>query len=182
MLTLTNFKAYTPEDPAKLEMHQTLSIVFVRCNEGVDWYDAVSMFKPETVKIVFNWETGIIRYATTDASTIDAENYSVAEIEENGQDLRGLQGKVFNPSTRQISERIFTEEELAEQATLKAKALQAEATAKITPLTFAKELGMITDEESAYLLNLQRYVVYLNRISSQDGYPKEIQWPELPTE
>lgn len=182
MLTLTNFKAYTPEDPAKLQLHETLSIVFVRCDQGVDWYDAVTMFQPDTIKIVMDWNTGVIRYATKDASTIDAENYSVTEIEDAGQDLRELQGKVFNYNSKKITERVLTDAELKAQATAKVASLQSQANNKITPLLYAKDLEMITDEESVYLKNLQRYVVNLNRVASQKGYPVTIDWPILPTE
>ena len=182
MLTLTNFKAYTPEDPDKLQLHETLSIVFVRCDQKVDWYDAVAMFQPDTIKIVLDWNTGIIRYATKDASTIDAENYSVTEIEDAGQDLRDLQGKVFNYSNKKITERVYTDAELAVQAKAKIASLQSQASNKITPLLYAKDLDMITDEESAYLTNLQRYVVTLSRVTAQKGYPAVIDWPVLPTE
>lgn len=181
-MILTNFKLYTPVDEYKLRLQTELSIEFLRSGEGVDWYDAVAMFQPDTIKLVFDWDTGVIRNVSKDASTLyPSGNASVAEIVDAGQDLSELFGKVFIPRTGKVVDRVFTDAELAEQATLKSAALQREANALVTPLQFAKELDMITEEESVYLKELQRYVVLLSRVASQEGYPKQIEWPVLPT-
>ncbi len=49
----------------------------------------------------------------------------------------------------------------------------------IKPLEFARDLGDITEQELEDLKNLQKYVVLLNRVKLQEGYPEKIEWPEL---
>lgn len=56
----------------------------------------------------------------------------------------------------------------------------AYATQQIAPLQDAVDLGMATPEEEALLKAWKLYRVQLNRIEQQPGYPREIQWPELP--
>lgn len=181
-MILTNFKLYTPVDEFKLHLQNELSIEFLKSTEGVDWYDSVPMFKSDTIKLVFYWDTGVIRNASRDASTLyPSGGASVAEIKDDSQELSDIIGKVFIPRTSKIVDRVFTDAELAEQATQQSASLQREANTLITPLQFAKELDMITEDESAYLKELQRYVVLLSRVASQEGYPRQIEWPVLPT-
>lgn len=68
------------------------------------------------------------------------------------------------------------------QASEKIRSLQETAVALITPLQYAKDLEMATEDELAYLKNLQVYVVKLNRVPLQKDYPYTIDWPTLPTE
>ena len=181
MTILTNFTPYTPEAPEKLELQKVLGITFLRSKEGVDWYEAPPLFAEDTIKLLFDWDTGVIFYAHMDVTTFYPEYASIAEIPNEGQDLTTLKGMVFTPRTKQITERVLTTAELAEQAENRASILKAEANEAITPLQYAKELDMISEDEAAYLKELQRYVVLLHRVTSQEGYPRDIVWPEMPT-
>ncbi len=62
-------------------------------------------------------------------------------------------------------------------------------TNRISTLNDAIELEEATPEEvaelpirQAQLLNWKRYAIYLGRVTSQEGWPLEVEWPVQPTE
>lgn len=56
----------------------------------------------------------------------------------------------------------------------------AEASVMIAPLQDAVDLQDATESEMKMLTDLKRYRVALNRIELQEGFPKNIAWPQLP--
>ncbi|MEY0175620.1 tail fiber assembly protein [Providencia rettgeri] len=60
----------------------------------------------------------------------------------------------------------------------KKQSLLAEANNAIAPLQYAQNLGISTAEESASLVDWQKYSVYLNRIDT--SLAPDIDWPEKP--
>lgn len=48
------------------------------------------------------------------------------------------------------------------------------------PLLSAKDLGISTPDERVRLAEWQRYLVDLNRIEKQPGFPLTITWPQAP--
>ena len=58
--------------------------------------------------------------------------------------------------------------------------LRAQAEAAIAPLQDALDLDEATDAETALLKEWKRYRVALNRLSEQQGYPTDIDWPDPP--
>lgn len=182
MTILTNFKQYTPKDPAKLELSNELGVVFILSDEGVDWYESQEIFNKDDLKIVFNKKTGEIISFSKDVSALWPLGSCVADIPVDQVPANNdFTDKVFDIRSYSIKDKVYTPAELQRLAERKVVDLQSTATALITPLTYAKDLDMITDEESAYLKNLQRYVVSLSRVASQEGYPATIEWPILPT-
>lgn len=183
MTILTNFKVYTPEDPADFALMEEHNVIFLKSAEGVDWYKSQSLFKPDLLKIIFDWKTGIIFGAHKDVTTLPSpEGACVADVDyDPNTSVEDLLDKIFDPYTGKIKDRVYTETEIKAQIKDKIARLQSDAALLITPLQYAKDLDMLSDDEAAYLKELQRYVVYLSRVTSQEGYPDAIEWPELPT-
>lgn len=73
-----------------------------------------------------------------------------------------------------------TAEELRAEALAQRDGLMAAATARMTPLKYAVELGVATDAEEATLTAWKHYCVDLNRIEQQAGFPEHIDWPSTP--
>ena len=182
MTILTNFKIYTPEDKDRLELQESLNVLFLKSQEGVDWYECQELFKNDKLKIVFDKQSGRISSVAKDVSGLWPINACVADIEDDSiSTLEGFKGKIFDIRTGKIKDRVVTRAELISDATSKISSLQNEVSQLMAPLQAAKELDMMTDEEAAYLKELQRYLVYLSRVTSQEGYPTNIEWPVLPT-
>lgn len=80
----------------------------------------------------------------------------------------------------------WIKDEIAEQSALRDAALiqrdelLAQATEKIAPLQDAVDLEEATEQETALLKEWKKYRIALNRIESQSGFPKEIDWPTAP--
>ena len=62
----------------------------------------------------------------------------------------------------------------------KVKTLTQEATAKIQILNDAYELGIATDKEKTKLTEWKTYRVLLSRVSEQETYPLNIEYPVKP--
>ena len=71
-----------------------------------------------------------------------------------------------------------SKEQLIAEAEQQKQSLLAEANNAIAPLQYAENLGIATAEESASLVDWQKYSVYLNRIDTSTA--PDIDWPEKP--
>jgi hypothetical protein len=182
MTILINFQEYTPTEEDKVKLQDEVGVIFLKCDQGVDWYDSFSAFDANKLKIVFDTKTGVIVQTGVDITALWPNGYSIADVEnEINVKPDDLKGKVFNIRAGKIVDRVYTKAEQKLIADSKISSLQKEASNLMAPLQAAKELDMMTEEESAYLKELQRYLVYLNRVTSQEGYPTNIEWPILPT-
>lgn len=65
-------------------------------------------------------------------------------------------------------------------ATYEIQQLLSVANEKIAPLQDAVDLGMATDSETASLTKWKTYRVLVNRVTSQSGFPTNIDWPVIP--
>lgn len=68
--------------------------------------------------------------------------------------------------------------EMQQQARLTALLKQAATT--MAPLEDADTLGIISEAEREQLTAWQRYRVTLYRLPQSDGWPTEVNWPEMP--
>ncbi|MGB5954969.1 tail fiber assembly protein [Pseudomonas sp.] len=75
---------------------------------------------------------------------------------------------------------IAAAEQLLAHVTAETARLRAVADSAIAPLQDAVELEEATEAEAALLKEWKRYRVALSRLSEQEGYPNEIDWPALP--
>ncbi|WP_272574185.1 tail fiber assembly protein [Providencia sp. PROV259] len=71
-----------------------------------------------------------------------------------------------------------SKEQLIAEAEQQKQSLLAETNNAIAPLQYAENLGIATAEESASLVDWQKYSVYLNRIDTSTA--PDIDWPEKP--
>ncbi|WP_336844554.1 tail fiber assembly protein [Providencia rettgeri] len=71
-----------------------------------------------------------------------------------------------------------SKEQLIAEAEQQKQSLLAEANNAIAPLQYAENLGIATAEESASLIDWQKYSVYLNRIDT--SLAPDIDWPQKP--
>ncbi|MGO2335560.1 tail fiber assembly protein [Providencia sp.] len=69
-------------------------------------------------------------------------------------------------------------EQLIAEAEQQKQSLLAEANNAIAPLQYAENLGIATTEESASLVDWQKYSVYLNRVDTSTA--PDINWPIKP--
>lgn len=69
---------------------------------------------------------------------------------------------------------------LVRDAQAKRSSLLAAAAVRIGPLQDAIDLDDSSDAERELLTALKRYRVALNRIELQEGFPKNIAWPQMP--
>lgn len=72
----------------------------------------------------------------------------------------------------------ISKEQLIQEAEQQKQSLLAEANNAITPLQYAENLGIATAEESASLVDWQKYSVYLNRVDT--SLAPDIDWPIKP--
>ncbi|MEY0767369.1 tail fiber assembly protein [Providencia huaxiensis] len=72
-----------------------------------------------------------------------------------------------------------SKEQLIAEAVQQKQSFLAEANKAIAPLQYAENLGIATAEESALLVDWQKYSVYLNRIDT--SLAPDIDWPKKPS-
>ncbi|ENC2999043.1 tail fiber assembly protein, partial [Escherichia coli] len=88
-MIIKNLKHYTPEKP------DVPGAMYLKSEDGQDWYECQSLFSAETLKLVYD-SNGIITSISKDVSMLWPVNQSVAEVadtEENRKaDISGRWG------------------------------------------------------------------------------------------
>lgn len=171
MITLKNFQIY------KSTLHSGSSVLFLKDESGLDWYESQAGFSEETLKFVYD-SNGIIISFDYDVSKLWPVGHSVAEISASevpaGLDISG--GWVFDGKV--ITTRVYSSAEYVLQAEAERESSMALAAAAIAPLQDAVDIGDATDEERASLQGWKKYRVALNRLDLTAA--PDIQWPEIP--
>ncbi|EJB3408890.1 tail fiber assembly protein [Salmonella enterica] len=177
MNVFKNFRVSTQLTPVQQKLKDSLSIEFCEDEKGVDWYVCREQFSADTLKFSFN-NDGVIFCATTDACAMgNPVGLSVAEIAPaDVPDDFGFPYNAWVYSDGKIQPRIYTDEELKRQAENKKTQLLAVASAVISPLQDAVDLGEATDDETAQLKAWKKYRVLVNRVDTSNPV-----WPEQPT-
>lgn len=177
----TNFKKYTPKDPALQELIEIENVMFLICDQGFDWYELRDgILSNDKMKVVFDSQQRIV-FWNTDSTLLCPEDLSIAEVDFEITSFEDIRDKVLDLDTLTLKDVEYTREQLIAKVATEIKNKQETAVALITPLQYAKDLEIATDEEIAELKELQIYVVKLNRVPLQETYPFEIDWPVLPT-
>ena len=125
---------------------------------------------PKTVE-----QDNIIRYVEKDVTAIRPDGLSVVEVADITANRRAdISGNwMFKDGT--VIKRIYTAEELQQQAENRKARLLADAESVILPLERAVRLNMATDEERSRLEAWERYSVLVSRVD-----PANPEWPEMP--
>ncbi|MEH0032988.1 tail fiber assembly protein [Citrobacter freundii] len=182
------FTRYHPVEGEQAELAEKHNVMFLRAEDGTDWYEAQKKFATDTMKLVIEDE-GIIRSFSRDITTLWPVDKSVAEVAfTTSFDDVWIDGG-WQYRDGKVSPRVYTQAELVEQAERKKSSLLAEAMAAIAPLERAVKLDIATSDEIASLEVWERYSVMVNRVDTSKpewptppdtSKPLEIVWPEVP--
>lgn len=177
MMHLKNIVAGNPKTPEQYQLTKKFGVVWLFDEDGQNWYEKQKQFSVDTLKIVYD-KNNIIVGINKNVSAINPEGYSVVELPDITANRRAdVSGRwMFNGE--QVSKRIYSPEELRQQAEAKKVKLLEEAEAVITPLARAVKRDIATDEERKRLETWELYSVMVNRINP-DLAP-DIAWPESP--
>lgn len=179
MIHLKNFTEYTPDTGERAELNAEFSALFLRSQGGVDWYDAQTRFKPDTLKIAYDQNCIIVGYST-DVSTLVPYHCSVVEMS-----LSEVPNTLTDDNTWQfidgkIVPRMYSHDELVAQADAKKATLFSDAATQVAPLQDAADIDDATEDELAQLKAWKVYRVALNRINTSKA--PDVEWPKKPEE
>ncbi|CAM3058145.1 tail fiber assembly protein [Escherichia coli] len=174
MQHLKNITAGNPKTVAQYQLTKNFDVIWLWSEEGKNWYEEVSNFQEDTIKIVYD-ENNIIVGITRDASTLNPEGFSVVEVPDITANRRADDSGKWMFKDGAVIKRIYTADEQQQQAESKKAALLSEAESVIQPLERAVRLNMATDEERARLELWERYSVLVSRVD-----PANPEWPEIP--
>ncbi|EAA9689731.1 tail fiber assembly protein [Salmonella enterica] len=151
-------------------------MVWLFDEDGKNWYEEQKQFSADTLKIAYD-KNNIIVDINKNISAINPEGCSVVELPDITANRRAdVSGRwMYDGEREQVIKRIYTPEELRQQAEVKKAKLLEEAETVITPLARAVKRNIATDEEIKQLEAWELYSVMVNRvdISAPD-------WPDIP--
>ncbi|HAO3596236.1 tail fiber assembly protein [Escherichia coli] len=174
MQHLKNITAGNPKTVAQYQLTKNFDVIWLWSEEGKNWYEEVSNFQEDTIKIVYD-ENNIIVGITRDASTLNPEGFSVVEVPDITSNRRADDSGKWMFKDGAVIKRIYTADEQEQQAESQKAALLSEAESVILPLERAVRLNMTTDEERSRLEAWERYSVLVSRVD-----PANPEWPEMP--
>ncbi|HFJ8674390.1 tail fiber assembly protein [Salmonella enterica] len=174
MMHLKNISAGNPKTMAQFQLTKRSGVIWLYSEDGKNWYDEQKNFAADTLKIAYD-QNGVIVNISQDVSTINPTGLSVVELPNITANRRAdIYGSwVFDGE--KIIKRVYTSEELRQQAEVKKLKLLEEAEAVITPLARAVKLDIATDEERQRLEVWEQYSVLVNRVDTSKP-----DWPERP--
>ena len=174
MQHLKNIKSGNPKTKEQYQLTKNFDVIWLWSEDGKNWYEEVSNFQPDTIKIVYD-ENNIIVAITRDASTLNPEGFSVVEVPDITANRRADDSGKWMFKDGAVIKRIYTADEQQKLAELHKAALLSEAETIIQPLERAVRLNMATDEERGRLEAWERYSVLVSRVD-----PANPEWPEMP--
>ncbi|EUM28822.1 tail assembly chaperone [Enterobacter sp. BIDMC 26] len=155
-----------------------MNIVFLKDENGNDWYQWLKTLSKETLKVSFNPDSKEIIHFSYDASTIFPVNQIVVEVApENVPDDFTAAGEKALGGAFHCVDGAITAAPVDYEAETQRKKLEllTQANNVIATLQDAVELNMATDEETANLQGWKKYRVLLSRVDV-----KKPVWPPLP--
>ncbi|EAN1941085.1 tail fiber assembly protein [Salmonella enterica] len=144
--------------------------------DGKNWYEEQKQFSADTLKIAYD-KNNIIVDINKDISAINPEGCSVVELPDITANRRAdVSGRwMYDGEREQVIKRIYTPEELRQQAEVKKSKLLEEAETVIAPLARAVKRNIATDEEIKQLEAWELYSVLVSRVDSSNP-----DWPVKP--
>lgn len=185
---LDKWGKYTPAkiaklSPEELELYYVakspeVNIVFLKDDNGNDWYLWLKTLSQETLKISFNPDTKEIIHFSYDASAIFPINQVVVEVapenvpgEFTAAGEKALGGAFLFDGGKIIAAPV----DYAAEAQSRKQELLNQANNVIATLQDAVELDMATVEEADHLTQWRKYRVLLSRVDVTAPV-----WPEVP--
>ncbi|WQO08549.1 tail fiber assembly protein (plasmid) [Citrobacter freundii] len=127
------FTRYHPVEGEQAELAEKHNVMFLRAEDGTDWYEAQKKFSADTMKLVIDDE-GIIRSFSRDITTLWPVDKSVAEVEYTTSfDDVWIDGG-WQYRDGKVSPRVYTQAELVEQAERKNPACWQRLWRQLLPL------------------------------------------------
>ncbi|EOZ9155382.1 tail fiber assembly protein [Citrobacter freundii] len=174
------FSTYTPDDPNKPKSIDGQNVMYLRDEDGNDWYEVKALFDElTTLKVGFDDE-GRVKTFSTNIHAFFPANLSVVELPATKANLSVTLGDDWFYKDGKLQQiRDYQAIAVAERDNR-----MAEATKRINWLEAAQEDGDITNEEETELSALRSYRTELRRLDlshitdteSYDG----IEWPNKP--
>lgn len=169
--------------PEELELYYIakspgMNIVFLKDDNGNDWYQWLKTLSQETLKVSFNPETKEIIHFSYDASAIFPINQIVVEVApENVPDEFIAAGEKALGGAFLFVDGEITAAPVDYEAEAQRKKLELlnQANNVIATLQDAIDLDMATDEEAEGLTQWRKYRVLLSRVDATAPV-----WPEVP--
>lgn len=180
MLHLKNFIKYFPvqnennSDIFHFINVNNVSIVFYQDETGRDWYDSLSSFEKDTIKIAYD-KKGVVRDFNQDASAIVPDDLSVIEM--NSTELPKGFDRLGNWMVDNGSI-ISSPVDYVEKATIQKADFLREANENIEIIRDAESLGIVTDAEKKMLAKWKAFRVLVSRIDV--NVAQDIIWPTAP--
>ncbi|EFQ8286942.1 tail fiber assembly protein [Salmonella enterica subsp. enterica serovar Napoli] len=174
MMHLKNISAGNPKTMAQFQLTKRSGVIWLFSEDGQNWYEEQKNFAADTLKIAYD-KNGVIVNISKDVSTINPSDLSVVELPNITANRRAdiYGGWVFDGE--KVIKRVYTSEELRQQAEVKKLKLLEEAETVITPLARAVKRGIATDEEIKRLDAWELYSVMVNRVDTASP-----DWPDVP--
>ncbi|EBC5054579.1 tail fiber assembly protein [Salmonella enterica] len=174
MMHLKNIVAGNPKTPDQFQLTKKFGVVWLFDEDGRNWYEEQKKFSADSLKIAYD-KNNIIVDINKNVSAINPEGCSVIELPDITANRRAdVSGRwIFNGE--QVSKRVYSPEELRQQADAKKLKLLDEAETVITPLARAVKRGIATEEEQQRLAAWELYSVLVNRVDTSNP-----DWPEKP--
>ncbi|HBZ9867567.1 TPA: tail fiber assembly protein [Salmonella enterica subsp. houtenae] len=174
MMHLKNISAGNPKTMAQFQLTKRSGVIWLYSEDEKNWYEEQKNFAADTLKIAYD-QNGVIVNISQDVSTINPTGLSVVELPNITANRRAdiYGGWVFDGE--KIIKRVYTSEELRQQAEVKKLKLLEEAENVIRPLLRAVKLKITTDEEIKRLEAWELYSVMVNRVDTANP-----DWPQKP--
>ena len=177
-----NFKQYQPDTNEKKEIAEAIGAIFIKSDEGKDWYEVQTLFSKDSIKVCYDSD-GVIRATSNDnsdhcISKMWPINMSVLEVENNAENRKVDSNGGWVVRNGKVQPRVLTLEEQSALADKEKQSRYSEAKLRMEPLIFASEIGALTQEEQQKLTVLKTYMVDLYRLDTSK--PDSIIWPEIP--
>ncbi|EFE7778443.1 tail fiber assembly protein, partial [Escherichia coli] len=110
MQHLKNIIAGNPKTVAQYQLTKNFDVIWLWSEEGKNWYEEVSNFQEDTIKIVYD-ENNIIVGITRDASTLNPEGFSVVEVPDITANRRADDSGKWMFKDGAVIKRIYTADE-----------------------------------------------------------------------
>ncbi|OSK94348.1 tail fiber assembly protein [Escherichia coli] len=174
MQHLKNIKPENPRTKEQYQLTKNFDVIWLFSENGKNWYEELRYFQEDTLKIAYD-ENNIIVATTRDASTLNPVGLSVVEVPDITVNRRADDSGQWMFLNGAVVKRIYTAEEVQQQAESQKAALLSEAESVIQPLERAVRFGMATDVERTRLEEWERYSVLVSRVDTAKP-----EWPQKP--
>ncbi|EAO2432043.1 tail fiber assembly protein [Salmonella enterica] len=174
MMHLKNIVAGNPKTPDQYQLTKKFGVVWLFDEDGKNWYEEQKQFSADTLKIAYD-KNNIIVDINKNISAINPEGCSVVELPNITANRRADVSGRWMFDGEKIIKRVYTPEELRQQADAKKLKLLDEAETVITPLARAVKRGIATEEEQQRLAAWELYSVLVNRVDTSKP-----DWPDKP--